>query len=140
MSTGFEQLILIGNLGNDPELRYTSSGVPVCTFSVAVNRRWTNQDGTPGEETKWFRATAWRKLAETCNQYLAKGRQVMVVGRVAASGYVGQDGKPRASLEVTADSVRFLGGGRDTAAPDAPAGNGAGAHEDAMADEEEVFF
>ena len=107
----FQQLIIVGNLGNDPELRYTSAGVPVTTMSIAVNRKWTNADGTPGEETTWFRATAWRKLAETCNQYLAKGRQVRVVGRVAASAFSGQDGSPRASLEVTADSVRFLGGG-----------------------------
>jgi single-strand DNA-binding protein len=107
----FEQTIIVGNLGNDPEMRFTSSGVPVTTFSVAVNRKWTNSDGTPGEETKWFRATAWRKLAETCNQYLSKGRQVMVIGRVAASAFSGQDGSPRASLELTADSVRFLGGG-----------------------------
>lgn len=106
----FEQLMLIGNLGKDPEMRYTSAGVAVTTFPVAVNRKWTNQDGTPGEETTWFRVTTWRKLAETCSQYLAKGRQVMVTGRVIASAYVGQDGKPHASLEVTADQVRFLGG------------------------------
>ena len=137
----YEQLILIGNLGGDPELRYTSSGAPVATFSLAVNRKWTNSDGSPGEETKWFRVTTWRKLAETCNQYLAKGRQVMVVGRVAASAFTGQDGSPRASLEVTADSVRFLGGGRGEAAPGAPAGNGNGAsaHVDAM-EEEEIPF
>ena len=110
----FEQTIIIGNLGNDPELRYTSSGVPVATFSVAVNRKWTNADGTPGEETKWFRVTAWRKLAETVNQYLSKGRQVMVVGRVVASAFSGQDGAPRASLELTADTVRFLGGNGGT--------------------------
>lgn len=135
----FEQLILIGNLGGDPELRYTSSGAPVATFSLAVNRKWTNADGTPGEETKWFRVTVWRKLAETCNQYLAKGRQVMVIGRVAASAFSGQDGSPRASLEVTADSVRFLGGGRGEAAPGAPAGNGASAHIDPM-EEDEIPF
>ena len=106
----FQQLILVGNLGNDPEMRYTPSGVPVTTFSVAVNRKWTNQDGTPGEETTWFRVTAWRKLAETCNAYLKKGRQVMVTGTVKASGWTGQDGTARASMEVTADQVRFLGG------------------------------
>ena len=106
----YEQLTIVGNLGRDPELRYTSGGAPVTTFPVAVNRKWTNQDGTPGEETTWFRVTAWRKLAETCSQYLSKGRQVLVVGRVTASAYMGQDGKPKASLEVTAESVRFLGG------------------------------
>ncbi|MBE2233675.1 MAG: single-stranded DNA-binding protein [Anaerolinea sp.] len=137
----FEQTIIIGNLGNDPDLRYTSAGIPVCTMSVAVNRKWTNADGTPGEETKWFRATAWRKLAETCNQYLSKGRQVMVIGRVAASAFSGQDGSPRASLEVTADSVRFLGGGRGEAAPGAPAGNGNGASAHiAPMEEEDIPF
>ena len=61
----YEQLTIVGNLGKDPEQRYTASGVAVTTFPVAVNRKWTNQDGTPGEETTWFRVTAWRKLAET---------------------------------------------------------------------------
>ena len=106
----FEQLMLIGNLGKDPDTRYTSAGVAVTTFPVAVNRKWTNQDGTPGEEVTWFRVTTWRKLAETCAQYQAKGRQVMVIGRVAASAYLSKEDEPRASLEVTAESVRFLGG------------------------------
>ena len=135
----YEQLIIVGNLGNDPELRYTSSGAPVATFSVAVNRKWTNADGTPGEETKWFRVAVWRKLAETCNQYLAKGRQVLVIGRVAASAFSGQDGSPRASLEVTADSVRFLGGGRGDGATPGGNGNGASAHIDPM-EEEDIPF
>ena len=105
---------------------------------MAVNRKWTNQDGTPGEETTWFRVTAWRKLAETCAQYLAKGRQVMVIGRVAASAYIGQDGKPHASLEVTAESVRFLGGKNDKARTARPA---AGQGEPEMdIDEEEIPF
>jgi single-strand DNA-binding protein len=135
----YEQLIIVGNLGSDPELRYTSSGTPVATFSVAVNRKWTNTDGTPGEETKWFRVTTWRKLAETCNQYLAKGRQVMVIGRVAASGFIGQDGSAKASLEVTADSVRFLGGGRSDGAAPVGNGNGHSAHIEAM-EEEDIPF
>ena len=133
----FEQLTIVGNLGRDPELRYTSGGAPVTTFPVAVNRKWTNQDGTPGEETTWFRVTAWRKLAETCSQYLSKGRQVLAVGRVTASAYMGQDGKPHASLEVTADSVRFLGGGRSEAG--APGDNGASTHIDPM-EEEDIPF
>lgn len=107
----FQQLILIGNLGNDPELRYTADGTPVTSFSVAVNRRWTKEDGSHGEETTWFRVSAWRRLAETSAQYLKKGRQVMVVGRVSARGYAGADGQPRASLEVTADTIKFIGGG-----------------------------
>ena len=106
----YQQLIIVGNLGNDPELRYTANGTPVAHFNVAVNRRWTKEDGSQGEETTWFRVSAWRQLAEVCNQYLRKGRQVMVVGRVTASAYSGADDKPRASLDVTADTVRFLGG------------------------------
>ncbi|MCS6843869.1 MAG: single-stranded DNA-binding protein [Caldilineales bacterium] len=106
----FQQLIIIGNLGSDPELRYTQDGTPVASFSVAVNRRWTSPDGSHGEETTWFRVTAWRKLAELCNQYLRKGRQVMVIGRVSARAYTAANGEPRATLEVTADTVKFLGG------------------------------
>ena len=80
----FEQLLIVGNLGKDPDTRYTSAGVAVTTFPVAVNRKWTNQDGTPGEEDTWFRVTTWRKLAETCAQYLAKGRQVTPALRACA--------------------------------------------------------
>jgi single-strand DNA-binding protein len=107
----FQQLILVGNLGSDPELRYTGDGTPVTSFSVAVNRTWTKEDGSHGEETTWFRVSAWRKQAEAASQYLKKGRQVMVVGRVSGRGYVGTDGTPRASLEVNADTIKFLGGG-----------------------------
>ncbi len=107
----FQQLVLVGNLGGDPELRYTSDGTPVTSFSVAVNRTWTKEDGSHGDETTWFRVTAWRKLAEAANQYLKKGRQVLVVGRVSGRGYVGADGTPRASLDVTAETIRFLSGG-----------------------------
>jgi single-strand DNA-binding protein len=135
----YEQLIIVGNLGNDPEMKFTASGVPVTTFSVAVNRKWTNNDGTPGEETKWFRVTVWRKLAETCAQYLAKGRQVMVIGRVAASAFSGQDGSPRASLEVTADTVRFIGGGNGRSEATMGGNGGISAHSE-VADDEEIPF
>ena len=138
----YQQLAIVGNLGKDPDMRFTAEGVPVTTFSVAVNRKWTGSDGKPGEEITWFRVTAWRKLAEVCNQYLAKGRQVtsyrygMVVGRVSASAWAGQDGNPRASLEVTAIDVRFLGGGRDETA--GSNGHGTASNEDVV--EEEIPF
>jgi single-strand DNA-binding protein len=103
--SAFQQLIILGNLGSDPEMRYTQDGKPVTTFSVAVNEKRGEK-----ESTTWFRVTAWQKLAETCHEYLKKGRQVMVIGRVAASAWKAQDGSPRASLEVTASDVRFLGG------------------------------
>ncbi len=107
----FQQCIIIGNLGRDPEMRYTPDGTAVTSFTVAVNRRWTGKDGSEGEKTWWFKVTCWRKLAETTNQYLKKGRQVMVIGEVDASAYLAkEDGQPRATLELTARDVRFLGG------------------------------
>jgi single-strand DNA-binding protein len=105
---GYQHIMIIGNVGRDPELRYTQSGVAVCGFSVAVNRTWT-QDGEQREEVTWFRVSAWRGLAETCNQYVHKGMQIMVAGRIGASAYTGQDGEPRAGLELTALDVQFLG-------------------------------
>lgn len=115
----YQKLVIVGNLGGDPEMRYTPDGTPVTNFSVATNRKWNNPDGSQGEETVWFRVTAWRKLAETCNQYLSKGRQVLVEGRLTPDKttggpriWSGNDGKARASYEVTAESVKFLGGPR----------------------------
>ncbi|MCE7988343.1 MAG: single-stranded DNA-binding protein [Caldilinea sp. CFX5] len=106
----YQQIILIGNLGNDPEMRYTPSGVAVASFSLAVNRSWTGQDGQRQDKTTWFRVSVWNKQAETVTQYLSKGRQVMVIGEVEeARVFTDRDGNPRASLEVKAQSVRFLG-------------------------------
>ncbi len=119
----YQKIIIVGNLGRDPEMRYTPSGQPVTNFSMATSRKWTNTDGTPGEETIWFRITAWGKLGETCNQYLSKGRQVLVEGRLRPDPNTGgpriwtrQDGTAGASFEVTAFTVRFLGGRAEGAA------------------------
>jgi len=107
---GYQYTIIIGNVGRDPELRYTQSGVAVCDFSVAVTRRWTDRNSNePREKTTWFRVSAWRSLAETCNQFVRKGMQIMVTGEVDASAYIGQDGEARATLELTAQNVQFLG-------------------------------
>ena len=113
----YQKVTIVGNLGNDPEMRYTGSGVPVTTFNVATNRRWTSAEGESREETAWFRVSAWRGLAETCNQYLSKGRQVLVEGRMVADKetggprlWTGNDGVARASYELNALTVRFLGG------------------------------
>ena len=112
----YHKIIIAGNLGNDPEMRYTPDGTPVTNLSVPTNRRWNSTDGTQNEETVWFRVTAWRQLAETCNQYLSKGRQVLVEGRLRPDEnggpriWTGNDGQPRASFEVTALTVKFLGG------------------------------
>lgn len=105
----YQQITLIGNLGRDPEMRYTPSGVPVTSFTVAVNRRWTGQDGQQQDKTTWFRVTAWRKLAENASQYLTKGSKVLVVGTLEdPQAYIDREGQPRASLEVTAQDIRFL--------------------------------
>ena len=123
----YQKVTIVGNLGNDPEMRYTPSGVPVTRFSVATNRRWTNAEGNPGEETVWFRVSTWRGLAETCNQYLSKGRQVFVEGRLtpdretgAPRVWTGNDGVARSSYELTALEVKFLGGRGDREEPAGP--------------------
>ena len=126
----YQQITLIGNLGNDPEMRYTPSGLPVTSFSLAVNKRWTGQDGQRQEKTIWFRVTLWRKLAETANQYLTKGSQVLVVGEIEdVRAFIDRDGNPRGSLEVTATNIKFMGGRGDNAMS-TPAPAGAGAHGD----------
>jgi single-strand DNA-binding protein len=107
---GYQYTVIIGNVGRDPEMRYTQAGVAVCDFSVAVSRRWQDKNtNEQREKTTWFRVSAWRQLAETVNQYVHKGMQIMVAGEVEASAYVGQDGQPRASLELTARDIKFLG-------------------------------
>ena len=102
------KVFLIGNLTRDPELRTTQTGVSVCSFTIAVNRRRASNAEAGQPEADFFRVTAWRQLGEICSKYLAKGRKVSVVGTVSASAYTGNDGQPRASLEVQADDVEFL--------------------------------
>ena len=104
----YQSVTVIGYLGRDPEMRYTSSGVPVTNFSVATSRKWTDAAGAAQEKTTWFKVSAWRKLAQTCNQYLHKGQLVMVEGEVDASAWTGQDGTAKATLELTARTVKFL--------------------------------
>lgn len=109
MAGAFEQTIIIGNVGRDPELRYTQSGTAVCDFSVAVTARWRDsQTNEQKEKTSWFRVSTWRGLAEVCSKYVKKGMSVMVTGTVEANAYMGQDGQPRASLDLTARDVQFL--------------------------------
>ena len=115
----FQTLILIGNLGKEPEMRYTPSGQPVTTLSVATNRRYSGANGQPVKETAWFRVTVWGKQAETCNQFLHKGSKVLVEGRLTPDPDTGgprvweNNGKHGASYEVTASTVRFLSGRED---------------------------
>ncbi len=107
----YQQCIIIGNLGKNPELRYLQNGRAVCSFSVAVTERWTDRTSNEKrEKTTWFSVSAWGPLGETCNQYLTKGRQVMIIGTVSARAYTDKAGQPAASLDITATDVRFLGG------------------------------
>ena len=123
----YHKIIIAGYLGRDPEMRYTQDGTPVTNFSVATSRKWTRPDGTQMDETIWFRVSAWRRLAETCNEYLKKGRPILVEGRLQADEngnprtFTRNDGSPGASFEITAQTVKFLGGRGDTGmGPDMP--------------------
>jgi len=118
----FNKIILVGNLGRDPELRYTPQGTPVCSFSLATNER--RKDRNTGENTDlttWFRVTLWGRQAETASQYLTRGRPVYIEGRLRVEEYTDRDGKPRHSLEVNATDMQFIGGGRGEEGGAAPA-------------------
>jgi single-strand DNA-binding protein len=111
----YHTIIIVGNLGKDPEMRYTPGGQAVTNFNVAVNDNYTNSSGERVERTIWIRVSAWGKLAETCNQYLKKGRKVLVEGRLVADAstggprvYTRQDGTSGSTFEVSASTVRFL--------------------------------
>lgn len=104
---GLNNVVLIGNLTRDPELRYTPSGIPVCTLRLAVNRNFTNQQGEI--ETDFFNVVVWRNQAEKCAEYLNKGRQVAITGRLQSRSWEGNDGQRRFATEVVADRVVFLG-------------------------------
>lgn len=116
----FQEITVIGNLGSDPELKYTSQGDAVTSFNVATNRKWTGSDGEKVEQTTWFRISVWGNQAEACNEYLSKGRQVFIKGTLQSDGgtggprvWVDNEGKSRASFEIRAYTVQFLGS-RDT--------------------------
>lgn len=129
MAGAFEQTIIVGNVGRTPELRYTQSGIPVCDFSVAVTIRYgTGNDGNreQREKTNWYRVTTWRGLAEVCSKYVKKGMSVMVTGSVEANAFMGQDGQPRASLDLTAREVQFLNRVDESGAESGSYGNSGG--------------
>jgi single-strand DNA-binding protein len=125
----YQQLIIVGNLGRDPEMRYTPSGTPVTSMNIATNRKYTGSDGQVVKETTWFRVSVFGKMAETCAQYLKKGSAVLVEGRLTpdkTSGgprtYQRQDGTMSATYEVFANNVRFLSSRSEggSSAPSAP--------------------
>jgi single-strand DNA-binding protein len=122
----FHKVILVGNLGKDPEMRYTPGGQPVTSLSVASNRSYTDSSGQKVDETIWFRVGVWGKQAEACKQYLAKGKQVLVEGRLICDKQTGgprtfqrQNGEIGTSFEITAEVVRFLGQRGEAKQPEA---------------------
>lgn len=108
----FNKIIVVGNLGRDPELRYTPQGTPVCSFSVATNEKRKDKNGELQDQTTWFRISLWGKQAETASQYLTKGRAVYIEGRLRAEEWTDREGKQRVSLEVHATEMQFIDGGR----------------------------
>ena len=105
---GLNKIMVIGNLGRDPEMRYTPEGTPTTTFSLATNRVYTTKSGERREETEWFTIVTWNQLAELCNQFLSKGRQAYVEGRLHGRTWEGADGKTHFTNEIRADRVLFL--------------------------------
>lgn len=105
------KVILVGNLGKDPEVRFTPNGRALAKFPVATSEKWTDQDGNRQERTEWHNVVVWGKQAETCGQYLAKGRQVFIEGSIRSRQYDDKDGNKRYITEIVARDVRFLGGG-----------------------------
>lgn len=142
----YQTIIIAGNLGRDPEMRYTPAGQAVTSFSVATNRQYTNNSGETIKETIWFRVSAWGRTGEICNQYLKKGSKVLVEGRLTADPSTGgprtwtaQDGSTRASFEISAQTVRFLSSRNETS----ESGMGSGSGSDDMApigDEGDIPF
>ena len=125
MSRGFSRVVLVGNLGRDPEMRYSQNGTPITNFTLAVNKRRRGQDGQYQDETSWFRVTLFRQMAENANEWLRKGNKVLVEGELQIRPYTGNDGVERTSVDVLADNFMNLTG-RDEAGMGMGAGAGAG--------------
>jgi single-strand DNA-binding protein len=113
----FNKITLVGNLGRDPELRYTPQGTPVCSFSMATNERRKDKTGEMQDHTTWFRVTLWGRQAETASQYLTKGRPIYIEGRLRVEEWTDRDGKARYTLEVHGTDMQFIGGARTDEAP-----------------------
>jgi len=108
-SRSVNKVILIGNLGGDPELRHTVSNIPVVNFTVATNESWVNKEGVREERTEWHRVVAWRRLAEICHEYLRKGRQVYIEGKLQTRRWEDQNGQKRFMTEIVVDEMVILG-------------------------------
>lgn len=122
MAKSLNKVMLIGHLGKDPELKYTSSGIAVVNFSMATNEAWKDQDGNLQERTEWHNIVAWRRLAEICGEYLKKGKRVYIEGRIQTRNYDDKNGVKRYVTEIVADDLIMLdGGGSGAATAGAPA-------------------
>ncbi len=120
---GVNKVILIGNLGRDPELRYTPGGQAVANFTLATSENWTNKNGEREERTEWHRIVAWGRTAELCAQYLAKGRTVYIEGRLQTREWENKEGQKQRTTEVQAQTVQFLGGPRGEGSAQGPGTN-----------------
>lgn len=109
----FNKIIVVGNLGRDPELRYTPQGTAVCDFSIATNEKRRDKSGEMQDVTTWFKVTTWNKQAEVASKYLTKGKSVYIEGRLRLEEYTDREGKTRFSLEVNASDIQFLSGGNE---------------------------
>jgi single-strand DNA-binding protein len=149
----FNKIIIVGNLGRDPELRYTPQGTAVCNFSVATNERRRDKAGEQQDVTTWFRVNAWGRQAENVSKYLSKGRRVYVEGRLHVEEWTDRDGKQRYTLEVNASDVQFLDSAADVegipvrqseqAAPSASrgaSGGGGGRSQEPEIEDDEIPF
>jgi single-strand DNA-binding protein len=117
MAGSLNKVMIIGNVGRDPEMRYLPNGTPVTNFTVAVNRRYSTPDGEKKEETEWFRVVLWRQLAEIANQYVTKGQSVYIEGRLQTRSWEGQDGQKRTTTEIVAQVMQLLGSRPRAGAP-----------------------
>ena len=133
----FNKITIVGYLGRDPELRYTPQGTAVCNFSIATTEKRKNARGEKEEHTIWFRVTAWGRQAELAAEYLAKGRQVYVEGRLRLEQYTDRDGNPRTSAEVNASDIQFLGQRADTQERDVERTEDNGRADEEMEEEED---
>lgn len=131
----FNKIILVGNLGRDPELRYTPQGTPVCSFTLATNERRKDRAGESQDVTTWFKITLWGRQAETAAQYLTKGRPVYIEGRLRVEEWTDKDGRQRYTIEVNATDMQFIGGrGEDSPSQRSESAPTAGRNEPAEAD------
>ena|SRR2546423_14051332 len=140
----FNKVILVGNLGRDPELRYTPQGTPVCSFTMATNERRKDRAGETQDLTTWFKVTLWGRQAETASQYLTKGKPVYIEGRLRVEEWTDRDGRQRYTLEVNATDMQFIGGRGEetppTSRPEAAAPNHGTETADADISDDDIPF